>query len=337
MWTCEYSKEPVDYKLIGLRFIRKIWLLPLAILVGILVVGSCYYYAKIIAKGGRTYQTESIFYVDYAENLEGKQFDYYNYFTWGEVIHTDFFMDGILEKLQGEIERTRLEQYVSATVESDARYLYVRCNTHTPELSLKLAGILEKVVPLFSDSKEEIQSIRLDKAAREATDSSKLWMGNAYLLGGLLGLAAAVFGILIWLITDSAVYIPSTLEKRYHIPCLGTSVMEEFSTNCEYFLKEAKQIAIVPVDKESIDGALFENIALSEQTEVILCKNPIECPEEWKRICECQKVVLVVRAAKKNSKQLERVLEQLLRMDINVTATVLVHVNERLLRAYYRS
>lgn len=335
MWECEYSREPVDYRLLWLRLLRKIWLIPVAVLAGVVLVGACHYYARTAARGGRTYQAESIFYIDFAEDARGEEYDYYNYFTWGEVIHTDFFMDYVYEKMAGELSEDEILSYITATIDSDVRYLYVRCSTHSPELSLRLASVMEEIVPKFAEIRKEIQTIDIAKVGDNVRDSSKLRIGNACFLGGGLGLGISTLWILIMLIVDTAVYIPSTIEKRYHIICLGAPFMPEFGPNWKYVLKESVSIAKVFVDEDFQDEEY--TIPGDKSRKIISCRNPVEHPEEMDKIRECEKVLLVLKAGCRNNKTFERLIEQLGRQDIKVTAVILADADEKLLSAYYRN
>lgn len=333
MWECEYSREPVDYRLLWLRFLKKIWIIPIAVLAGIVLVGACHFYARTGARGGRTYQAESVFYINYAEDAQGEAYDYYNYFTWGEVIHTDFFTDYVYEEMGGEFSKEEITSYITATIDSDVRYLYVRCNTHSQELSMRLASIMEEAVPKFAGIRKEIETIEIAKVGDFAKDSSKLRLGNACFLGGSLGFGIAVFWILIVLITDTAVYIPATIEKRYHIVCLGAPFMPEFASNWKYLLKESVKIARVFVDEDFQDKEF--SIQGDKMREIVNCRNPVEHPEELDRIRACEKVLLVLKAGCKNDRVFRRLLEQLGRQDIRVTAVVLDPADEKLLSAYY--
>lgn len=335
MWECERSREPMDHRLLWLRFLRKVWIVPLAVLAGVVLVGSAYFYSRTGARGGRTYQAESMFYLDFAENAQGEEYGYYNYFTWNEVIHTDFFMDYAREKMGGELTGEEVASYVTATVESDVRYLYVRCNTHSPELSVRLAAAMEEIVPQFADFRKELQAIELVKAGDSAKDSSKVRMGNAFFLGGCLGFGTSVLWLLIALTVDTAVYLPATVEKRYRIACLGAPFLPEYAPNWERFLKGAAKAAMVFVDEDRPD----EDFAVqgSAGAEIVNCGNPVEHPEELERIRECDAVLLVLKAGCKNDKAFERLLEQLGRQDIKVTAAILASADKKLLSDYYRS
>lgn len=338
MWECECGREPLDYRLIWLRFLRKLWILPIAVLVGMVLVGSAYYFSRTAARGGRTYQAESVFYIDFAENSQGEKYDYYNYYTWGEVIHTDFFLDYVYEEMKEEYSREELISYITASVDSDVRYLYVRCNTHSPELSVKLASVMEKIVPQFSEIRDEIETIEVVKKGSEAKDSSKIRLGNACFLGACLGLTGAVLGILMILILDTGIYLPATIEKRYHLVCLGAPFLPEFAPNWQLYLRDALKIALVCVDEgDFVEELSNMGVGSGATPEVTICQNPVEHPAELEKIRICDRTILCLKAGCKNHETFMRLMEQLSRQGISVTATILILADEKLISAYYRS
>ena len=343
MWECECGREPLDYRLIWLRFLRKLWILPIAVLAGTVLVGAVYYYSRTAARGGRTYQSESVFYIDFAENSQGVEYDYYNYFTWGEVIHTDFFLDYVYEEMKGEYSLEELASYITATVESDVRYLYVRCNTHFPELSVDLASVMETIVPQFAEIRDEFESIEIAKKGDVAKDSSKIRLGNACFLGAGLGFTAAVLGILAVLILDTSVYLPSTIEKRYHMVCLGAPFLPEFAPNWQLYLKDTTKVALVRADESDSSEWLLPAVGdgatsiSDKEPEIIICQNPVEHPGELEKIRNCDKTILCLEAGRKNHETFTRLLEQLSRQGIQVTAAILISADEKLISTYYRS
>lgn len=333
MWENDCSKEAMDYRLIALRFVRKIWIILLATVVGIVLVGALYYYMRTGARGGRFYQTESIFYLDFATDENGTEYDYYNYYTWGEVIHTDFFMDYVYEKMGGQLSIEELTSYITGSVDSDVRYLVVRCTTHDPELSKQLAAAMEEIVPGFAEGKKEFAGIELAQAGDIAKDSSKIRMGNAYLLGAMLGCGVSLIWVLLAIICDTAIYIPGTMERRYKIPCLGSKCMEEYESNCRKLLEGAEKIAVVAVDS---DIASMELLGVSAEN-VVECGNPIFNSGELNKIKKCDKVVIFANAGVKNHEGIVRLLEFFNKQEIEVTATALAGADEKLIKAYYRS
>ena len=127
---------------------------------------------------------------------------------------------------------------------------------------------------------------------------------------------------------DTSLYLPATIEYRYHIPTLGCVSMEEYEENCRHFL-EGKKTALVFVDGVA-------EVKLPFAGETVSFDNPCEKPEELKNIAACQKVVVAVKAASHNGKRLERVIEELSRLDIKIHATLLTGEDVKLIKKYYR-
>ena len=70
--------------------------------------------------------------------------------------------------------------------------------------------------------------------------------------------------------------------------------------------------------------------------DILICPNPVEHPGELEKIRNCDKAVLCLRAGRKNHETFIRLLEQLGRQGIPVTAAILISADEKLISAYYR-
>ncbi|MCQ2538819.1 MAG: hypothetical protein MJ114_00065 [Acetatifactor sp.] len=332
MWECAYAGEPADYRLIGLRLYRKIWVLILAALAGVLLVGGGYSFSKLVLGGGRTYQAESVCYIDYAEDGSGSPYEYYNYYTWNELVHTDYFVDNMAQKLS--MSREEIIASTAATIDSDVRYLYLRCTTHDPALSLKLAAALEEVTVGFAQEQKEIAAMQIVKEAREAKDNTNFRLKNACILGGCIGFFAGLCGLFAFLCVDTSLYLPSTLEKRYGLLALGAPSMKEFADNCAHALKDAQRIALVPGEQNmTIPEGLLKTKAEMKVFGHVLDEAFTDA--EYDKLRNFDTVVLVVKAGNHNGRRVERTLEQLKRQQITVSAAVLVDENEKLIRQYY--
>lgn len=330
MWECSYSREPVNYRLVWLRFLQKLWLLPLGALIGAVLVGGVYYVSRMYLGQGRTYEAKTIYYLDFAEDTAGNTYDYLNHYTWSEVIHMDQIANRSLELLDGALTREQYRVYVTATVESDVRYLYTRCTTTSPGLSLRIDKALSQAIMEFGQNQKEFREISVAQAAEEAVDVSNIRTLNATLLGAGIGAFAAVLGWLLKVIGDTSVYLPISLENRYHGKCLGAPSMEEFHYNLE---------SLVPSDKKKYLMSGDMSYTLQELPEGMkeyqLVPNIILQPDVASQLKDGV-VVVYVKAGAQNGKQVERTLEQLFRQEIVVAATMLVEEDSFLIKRYYR-
>ncbi len=364
MWETEYAREPIDYRLFFLKLVKKIWAFPLAAAIGAAVVGGIYCFVNFVISDGYQYRARTIYYITYDEDETGKEFDYYNYYTWQELIHTDFFLEGISENLGGTMSREDVIKATSAKLESDYRYLYSYSVMNDKQSAIDLEKAVSDVVVRFPDETKEIESIKVvDEAGLEdIEDISLIFVKRAFIFGAVIGLIAACVFSVFYACVDTSVYIPKTLENRFHIPAIGAPSMKEYEENCRIFLGDKKKVGFVSVDdvpgnvKEVFSGGeaevkldirsmkklIAQVSADSIASEIpgdfereVLCY-PGDGKEVFDKIRSCDGIVIVVKAGSHNGKKTERLVDQLSRMGIKPTAFILAGEDEGLIRAYYR-
>ena len=331
MWECDYAREPVDYRLFWLKLIKKIWILPVAALVGAVVIGGIYYMSKLCFGNGRTYQAESMYYLDFVTDVDESGYTYLNKYTWGEVIKTDFFIDKLVALDNGAHEREYIESSLYAGIESDVRYLYTRCTSRDRNFALSTEKALEEIVVAFGEEQKEFREIRVIKAAADVKDVSNIRLLTAVILGAIVGLFASVIILLAKEITDTSVSIPATLEKRYHVATLGAPSMEEYEANCKSLLAGVSPLYLVPGDGETdVTGVeLYVNHTV--------CENPVKSPSAIDTLKGAEHVVVAVKADAHNGKRLERTLEELGRIGAHVDFFVLTGEDSKLIKKYYKN
>lgn len=331
MWECDYAREPVDYRLFWLRLLKKIWILPVSALIGFIVIGGIYYMSKLCFGNGRTYQAESMYYLDFAAGVDGTEYTYLNKYTWGEVVKTDFFMDRLTDFDKGAHEREYIEASLYAGIESDVRYLYTRCTSRDRDFALATEKALEEIMEAFGNDQKEFNEIRVVKAASDVKDVSNIRLLTAALLGAAVGLFASIIILLAKEITDTSISIPATLEKRYHVATLGAPSMEEYEANCKSLLAGLTPLYLVPGDDktEATDVELYVNHTP--------CKNPVKNPSAIDVLKGAGHVVVAVKADAHNGKRLERTLEELGRIGAHVDFFVLTGEDSKLIKKYYKN
>lgn len=341
MYECEYAREPVDYRLFFLRLLKKIWLIPLAAVLGAVVVGGIYYFVNMVVGDGHQYRAGTVYYVKYSTDESGAEADYYNYFTWNELITTDYFTDGMTSSMQGKITKEEVLANVTATVESDYRYLYTKSVSPDKAFSVEMEHKVAELMVAFANTKDEIESIEVVDVADidDIEDISLIFINHAVILGAVIGLLAGILFFSFASCIDTSIYIPATLEKRYHLPVLGAPSMSEFTTNCGHFIGE-KRAVLVRVDKGSADKEEADNENLKKYftgcTVDAIYSDITEKSDVMDKLKESECIILVVRAGADNGKRIERVVEQLARQDIKITAFALVDEDKWLIDKYYK-
>ena len=366
MWETRYAREPIDYRLFFLKLLKKIWIFPLAAVIGAVVVGGVYCLVNFGIKDGYKYRARTIYYVTYADDASGNEYDYYNYFTWQEVIHSDYFTEGLSKAMGGSLSKDEIIANTLATVESDVRYLYTKSTAGSVDEAIRLEKEVEKLMLAFPDGKKEFESIVIvDEPGEDDTeDVSLIFVKRAVIFGAVIGLIAAVIISIFYACVDTSVYLPSTLEKRYGIPALGALSMKEFEANVREFLGDKKKVAVIKADTTpekikqvysgeegdvSLDIRSMKKLishngedslidALSGDFEKVVFEDIFSDKTEenvYSKIKECDAAVIIAKAGAHNGKKIERIIEQLARQEIKPAAFALAGEDEWLIRSYY--
>lgn len=361
MFETKYAREPINFRLFALNSLKKFWILPLVTFMCSILVGGVYYLNNVVFGEGHQYRATTIYYVTYEEDGAGEEYDYYNYFTWSEIVHTDEFVDGIYNAFGGEVSKEYILEKMSANLESDYRYLYTKSVSSTKEKAVELENEMAKLMVGYADKRKEIKTIEvIDEAdILEIEDVSLIFEKRAFIVGAVIGFLATIIFSIYYACVDTSVYLPATLEKRYGIPTLGAPSMEEFAANCKHFLGDKKSIAVISVDGEAsqkteedrnILQPLYEGEEikalkerLGSEVEIVKLSTPFDDKNQEKdsHVLEdgmnnADAVVISVKAAGHNGKRVERILEQLDRTGIKVTAFMLVGEDKKLIRDYYK-
>lgn len=327
MWECSYSREPVNFRVVLLRIMKKIWVLPVAAVIGAIIVFGVYFFAKTVILG-RVYLVEDMYHIDYSEDAAGNEYDFVNEYTWEVISDADVIMNVVYEALGGEVDKETLKDYTNCTVDSDGRLLVARIITPDPELSRRVADAYEKGISSYVYSHREFDNIEKDHAGTPV-DGSNIRTKEMLIVGAVAGLLIAILYYLISGAVDTSVYIPATLEYRYHIPTLGAPSMEEYSETCRHLLKDSSKTALVKLEEDTPE------VALECAGSVSVFENPVFFGDKTAEIRNCDKVVIAVKAANHNGKRLERLIEYFARQEITVSALVLCNEDKKFISKYY--
>ena len=344
MWECNFAKEPMDYKLFWLRFVKKIWMIIVATVLGAVVIGVPYYLINVTFGEGPSYKVVSEYYLDYAEDGSGATYEYFNYYTWSEIVDTDEFIAILSECVPEEMfaDVTTLRNYTDATVESDTRYLTTTVQTEHPDKSVAIARAMEEAILKFAEGQKEFRSVKVVTQPLQADKTyPDVRTTRAFVLGAVLGLFVGLLSVCIYLISDSSVYLPNTLERRYQIKALGCQSIGETTNNVCYSMKNMKKIALLWVGKQKTaasDSAVeFLKNTLQDTCQVCTVTEEVTAEAfDFEMLREMDAAVLMIEAGAKNGKKIERVIEQLVRQDIVLAGALLYNEDEKLIKHYYR-
>lgn len=339
MWECNYGSEPIDMKLLVLRFVKKIWIVILAAILGTLLIGGPYYLRKVTFGPAKEYQAVTDFYIDYALLETGEQHTYFNQTTWTQLIGDDVFTDKILGYLQDStITKEMLRESLYATMLSDTRIVTTTVTTNNPELTMKINDALLLAMDDFGQEQKEIAGVRiLQQPAEAELVKADVRTFRACMLGTVIFVFVTLLWMLCAFILDDSVRVPITFERRYRLPMLGTVNSKEMPALFKKLCTENSSLIVLDedVDAEKVVASIAEKTGCTlKAVSIDGLLQGLEKKDSGTAVEKTTEMILVVKAGNHNGKAIEKTLSICKKCDADVKAALLWDADEALIKRY---
>ncbi|MDO4284106.1 MAG: hypothetical protein Q4C60_02110 [Eubacteriales bacterium] len=219
--------EELNRRALYLRVRGRLWIVPLAALLGALLGGLVYFLATTVWADAREYQEVSKLYLDFAYDETGTVYDYYNGATWTDLLTANpEISDRIMERLPEDVGLDVVKASAEAEILSDIRLLTVTVTNPDRETTQAIAQAINEALVAFGESAKEFSQITFLSSEGPSLVMVSDRTRNAVLLGLALGLLAGAFGLWLRETLDDAVYVPEDAARRYGVPVLGVLVRD---------------------------------------------------------------------------------------------------------------
>lgn len=316
----EWMKEGIDLKLTALLYRRKIWISIVCALAGAVFAGGLYFLVHVVYAPAREYEAVSELYLTFARDDDGDAYQYYNGYTWNDLMGTEPILDRIMEALgDTALSREQVRAAVSADILSDIRLLTVTVTTNQLGETEEIIRAAEKALIGFGESMIEFDRIEVIGHGQAQLVVVEDETVRAVIAGAVIGFLLSLIGLAFACIIDDSVYVPSDIEKRYGYPVLGV----RFAGNETLGQKELQEhIRLVQEKKGAVQSikvsALPAALALLKQDTDK--KTP---------------VILEIPYGRGNGKLIERCMAEAAFLEREIAGVVIIDAEERLYRQYF--
>lgn len=225
----EWRDRGADLKLLLLLLIRRIWIVVLGTALGAIVCGGIYFLCHVVYAPAREYEAVSKLYLTFAAEDDGDAYQYYNGYTWNDLMGTEPILDYAMEQLTDVSDLTEedVKKAVTADILSDIRVLTVTVRTHDQALTERIIRAEEAALLHFAETMVEFDKIEVIDHGVSTLVVVESQTKRAVLLGAALGFFLTLFGMWLYMILDDAVYVPAQLEERFGYPVLGVELRRD--------------------------------------------------------------------------------------------------------------
>jgi len=252
--TNEYWQETADSKRLAILFLSKLWEVIVFVVVGIVAAIAVYFIYHAIADGV-SYEAYSEFYLDFATDERGEAYQYYNGYTWNDLMSTDLIAKNTLSNLNGsDFDISKIEQSTYAEIKSDIRVLRDTFTDGNADTCSLLQTATEKSLETLGDTAKEFVSIKTIKSIEPKRVYADNRLLQAILLGAICGLIVALFVLWFRSILDDKVRTPIDLSS-FDIPVVGVSLASE-----DEALQKKLDTLCSNINKAAIDEVAIINV-----------------------------------------------------------------------------
>ena len=221
----EPEDDEIDLYALLVRVVERWYWLLAAALVGALLAGI---YSFVIAKP--VYEATSKLYVlnnkDSAINLSDMQLSTYLANDYQEVFSNWHVHEMVMERLGLDYTYTEMDKKVSVTNPSNTRILYITVKSTSPLEAQQLANTYAEVAREFISVKMDTSEPSVFEEALLPTQPSSPNKTRNVILGFLLGFIVAAGVVVVMYLMDDYVRTADDVDKYFHLPTLGTVMMQ---------------------------------------------------------------------------------------------------------------
>lgn len=370
----EYLEKGMDLKRLALCFQKKLWLFVMMTIVGATLGGIVYQVVRAIQMPV-AYEAVSKLYISFHVDESGEVYQYYNGYTWNELLDTDPILDQIMEKLSGEYTKDEVIGATTAEILSDIRLLTIKVEGSTEKFVREIMEAVENGLVEYAEESEElkrIENIRSNPPERIFWDDRTT---QACVTGAVIFAVVVLMVMAFVYALDEAVYVQEDAEKKYTCKVLGLTTRNqkglqpyarELKSNIHYVLGDLKKFAVLDmgnhgdVRKLEIETLLNKNEndllsggekqdefswsqmeadekekAPEEEYEIVPFNENMISEEECCKIRELGGTVILIPFGADVGRKTQRILSLLNNQDCKLLGIVITQADEEFLNRYY--
>ncbi|MBO5056389.1 MAG: hypothetical protein J6C64_08600 [Lachnospiraceae bacterium] len=252
----EYNKKGIDLKRMYLRFQTKAWLLLMLTMAGAVVGGIAYQVARA-TRMPVAYEAVSKLYISFGADESGEIYQYYNGYTWNDLLDADPILNRIMEYVPEGISREEVAAATKAEILSDIRLLTITVEGSTEKFVREVQAAAESGLTAYADDSEEIKRIkviRTDEPYRVFWDDKTV---TACVTGAVIFAVISCLFMAFFYVLDEAIYTQEDVERKYPYKALGLIAKSqkglqpyarELRANITYVLGDIRSFALIDME-----------------------------------------------------------------------------------------
>lgn len=235
-------QDRVDSKACLITFCKNIPYLLLFAVTGAILGSGLYLLLAIFQMRTPVYMAETEYYVNFADGtLEAA--NYYNDFTWNDLMGTDPILGRTMEKLGSGYDKAAIKSMITADILSDVRYLTITVRGTDADLVGNVSTLTKEALEAYGNQIKDFESIYQIEDNGVVKEQKKLFAWRAAVLGSILFSLFFIVNFLIRFHLQEAFFTKADVMKCLGVPALGIllknqQTSQEVESNVSYLAQK---------------------------------------------------------------------------------------------------
>jgi capsular polysaccharide biosynthesis protein len=213
-------EQGVDSKALVTTLILKIPILLIFAVTGAIVGSGLNLIIASVKEKNAQYVSETEYYVEFAPGIYDAA-QYYNAYTWNDIIGNDMILGRALELLGDGYDKAEIRNGLAASIYSDVRYLLITVKGDTVEYTEAVSVAIGQALSEFGETMNEFTRIYQVDEEPIVLESVPHFTIRAACLGAFIFFVVALFVIMFRFCIGSAFYTKRAVTYALEIPVLG--------------------------------------------------------------------------------------------------------------------
>lgn len=333
MGNDSYKAQTMDLTKLALEFLAKIWI-PIIACLGGALLGALVYSVQYRITNGPLYQTQSKVYLDFAADETGEVYQFYNGYTWNDLMSTEPILSVTMDNLKNAgVSEAEVEASTKAEILSDIRLLTITITNQNADVCESIKEATEKSLETLGSTAKEFRSIKVVKTENPVRIYSDNRIKQALLLGAVLGLFIAVMVMLFAFALDDRIMVPADFTGNVDAAFLGIEFekKENEKADAEEDALEKRFEADLLSNCSHIFGERSKAITLDAYA-ATAGKEPMD----YEMLRAAEYVILQVPYKKVTLRTLSYLLSELKLQDCEKVGIILTDADRKMYHRYFR-
>lgn len=230
-------QEQLDSRRLMFLNVRKIWQICLGAVIGACFFGCVYYLKTNVLAGEPLFRAQTLYMITFNRDQVDSIHDYYNDYTWNDVLDSDQIAGRAAEKL-GDISKEEVAAAVSIPTMSDIRFIWVYADMETKEAADRVEAAIGESLQEFALETDGFTEIAIWDQKETEQIREKSLIGRMLIAGAVVGVLAACFFVYYGNLMDDSIYTEQDVKDMLGMDPAGVIMRAGKKVQPEFFRQE---------------------------------------------------------------------------------------------------